>query len=193
MTTAGIFSTKPTIIGDKSMIRPFTAADIEAMGPILADPEVLRLTGSVHTTADAESRSSVLDASTRDWYESRAGRADRLDLAIVDRIAGSCVGEVVLNDWNDHDDTCNFRTLIGPSGRNRGLGTEATRMVLAHAFETTSVNRIELEVYDFNPRARRVYERNGFQYEGRKRAALKFDGGYVDAIVMSILRSDWSS
>jgi hypothetical protein len=50
---------------------------------------------------------------------------------------------------------------------------------------------VDLDVYAFNPRARHVYERCGFVYEGRKRAALKFDGAYVDAILMSMLRPDW--
>lgn len=189
--TTGIFAAKPTITGGKATLRPFTPADVEAMGPILADPEVLRLTGSVHTTAEAESWPAVLDAKTRGWYESRAAQTDRLDLAIVDQTTGRCVGEVVLNNWDGQDDSCNFRILIGPSGRNRGIGSEATRMLLAHAFKTSTINRIELDVYAFNPRARRVYEQSGFQYEGRKRAALKFDGDYIDAIVMSILRSDW--
>ena len=160
------------------------------MGPVLADPELLRLTGSVHTTAEAESRSPRLDDATREWYESRVDQADRLDLAILDRTSDECVGEVVLNDWNQQDDTCNFRILIGPPGRNRGIGSEATRLVVEHAFRSTNLNRIELEVYAFNPRARHVYERSGFVYEGRKRAALKFDGEYIDAIVMSVLRSD---
>lgn len=190
--TTGVFAVKPTITGEKCALRPFTPADIEAMGPILADPEVLRLTGSVHTTAEAESRPAVLDPDTRGWYESRAAQTDRLDLAIVDQ-TGGCVGEVVLNNWDGHDDSCNFRILIGPSGRDRGIGSEATRMLLAHVFKTTSINRIELDVYAFNPRARRVYEQSGFHYEGRKRAAFKFDGDYIDAIVMSILRSDWES
>lgn len=47
-----------------------------------------------------------------------------------------------------------------------------------------------LEVYAFNPRARRVYERAGFVYEGTKREALLWDGEWTDAIVMSILASD---
>ncbi|MGA7206794.1 MAG: GNAT family protein [Specibacter sp.] len=46
-------------------------------------------------------------------------------------------------------------------------------------------------MYAVNPRARHVYERCGFVYEGRKRAALKFDGVHVGAVVMSMVRSDW--
>lgn len=161
------------------------------MGPILADPEMLRLTGSVHTTTEAGSRSPRLDDATRRWHETRVDHSDRLDLAIVDRETDMCQGEVVLNDWDQDDDACNFRILMGADGRNRGIGSEATHMLLDHAFRATNLNRIGLEVYAFNPRARHVYERNGFACEGRKRAALKFDGKYVDAIIMSVLRSDW--
>ena len=103
----------------------------------------------------------------------------------------ACVGEVVLNDWDPDNDDCNFRILLGPQGRDRGIGSEAARLVVDYAFRSTSINRIGLEVYAFNPRARHVYEQAGFLLEGTKGAALTFDGKQVDAEVMSILRSDW--
>ena len=49
---------------------------------------------------------------------------------------------------------------------------------------------MELEVYAFNARARRVYEKVGFRYEGTKRDALCWVGGWVDAPVMSLLSTD---
>ena len=39
----------------------------------------------------------------------------------------------------------------------------------------------ELEVYDFNPRARHVYEKAGFVHEGTKRDALQWDGNGLTA------------
>lgn len=113
MITSGIFASKPTTAGEKSTLRPFTRADTEDMGPVLADPELLRLTGSVHTTAEAENRSARLDDATRGWYESRRwyesrwDQADRLDHAVADRTTDRCVGEVVLKDWTEKDDSCN--------------------------------------------------------------------------------------
>lgn len=163
------------------------------MGPILADPAVRRLTGSVHTTAAAYSESAELDESTLAWYRGLAARPDRLDLAIIDRASGRCVGEAVLNELDADNDSCNFRILIGPDGRDRGLGTEAVRLITDHAFRTTGLWRISLEVYSFNPRARRVYERAGFRMEGVLREALRFDDARVDAVVMSLLRSDWEA
>lgn len=55
---------------------------------------------------------------------------------------------------------------------------EATRLVLAHPFETLGLRRVSLEVHDFNPRARRTYDKVGFVQEGVRRDALRFDGGW---------------
>jgi hypothetical protein len=49
---------------------------------------------------------------------------------------------------------CNFRILIAPRGRDRGLGSEATRLIVGYGFERLHLHRISLEVYAFNPRAR---------------------------------------
>jgi RimJ/RimL family protein N-acetyltransferase len=195
MITADVFKAKPTLYGEFVTLRPFQERDITAMADILTDPEVLRLTGSVHSTAEAGvgagAESVPFDAATRSWYETRADHQDRLDLAVVAADSDMCVGEVVLNEWSPDNEVCNFRILLGPGGRNRGLGSEATRLVVDYAFQSTNINRIELDVYAFNPRARHVYEKAGFLFEGTKRSALKFDGEYVDADGMAILRSDW--
>lgn len=187
------FADKPTIDANLVQLRPFTSADIEDMGPILADPDVLCLTATVHTSAETADLPTTLDQPTRKWYQTRAEQGDRLDLAVVDRATGRCVGEVVLNELSEANASCSYRVLIGPAGQNRGLGTEATRLIIDHAFSTTPLHRIDLEVYSFNPRAQRVYERAGFVIEGRKREAFTFDGERIDAIVMAILRPEWAA
>ena len=59
-------------------------------------------------------------------------------------------------------------------------------MIVEHVF-SLGLHRIELEVYAFNPRARRVYEKVGFVKEGTLRDALLWDGKWVDAEIMSLL------
>lgn len=187
------FANKPVLTGQRIMLRPFCDDDLPAMAAALADIEVLRLTGSIHSTIEAGGRESRIDDRLRSWYGSRNTQDDRLDLAIVDNHSATCVGEVVLNDWEPANESCNFRILIGPRGRGRGLGTEATSLILRYAFTVLSLHRVGLEVYAFNPRAQRVYEKAGFKVEGVKRDALKFDGQRVDSIVMSALAPEWTS
>lgn len=71
------------------------------------------------------------------------------------------------------------------------LCAEATRLVLEHAFATIGLHRVELEVYDHNPRALHVYRRVGFRVEGVRREALRWEGRYHDAIIMGLLASEW--
>ncbi|MFT0848108.1 GNAT family protein [Actinomycetaceae bacterium L2_0104] len=193
MTSRPLFPHKPTIAGELLILRPFMELDIECMGPILADPDVIRLTGSANSTREIEAANPLLDERTLDWYRTRAEKPDRLDLAVIDRANGRCVGEVVLNEWSPDDRCCNFRILIGPAGRNRGIGSEATRLTIDYAFANSPLHRIGLSVFAFNPRARRVYEKAGFIYEGTRREAFRFDGTYVDDDIMAILRSDWEN
>ena len=58
MGTTGFFADKPNLAGGLVLLRPFKAGDIDVMGAILADPEVLTLTRSVHTTTEAYGRTA---------------------------------------------------------------------------------------------------------------------------------------
>jgi RimJ/RimL family protein N-acetyltransferase len=172
---------KPTLVGESVVLRPVRAAD--AAGLAAVHPETIRLTGThrIHST-------EVLER----WYDSRAGLDDRLDLAIVEPDRDVWIGEVVLTELDPYNLSCGFRIMLaGPEFYGRGYGTEATRLMLGHAFDTVGLHRIELEVYAFNPRARHVYEKVGFRYEGTRRQALRWEGEWVDAHIMAVLAPDW--
>jgi len=116
---------------------------------------------------------------------------DRADWAILRRDDGAFLGEVVINDFDPHNESANYRIgLAGPAHFNHGYGTEATRLVIAFAFDRIGLHRLELEVFAFNPRARRVYEKCGFQLKGTLRDALQWDGVFIDTHKMAILRAD---
>lgn len=80
------------------------------------------------------------------------------------------------------------RTHLG-----RGYGTAAMKLLLEYGFGELNLHRVSLRVYDFNARARRSYEKCGFQLDGTLRDDLFRDGVYHDVHVMSILRSKWDA
>jgi RimJ/RimL family protein N-acetyltransferase len=185
------FAVKPTLDGDRVVLRPFNDGDLPAIRAALLDPEARILTGSVHDEAQAHTAESADEEELLDWYSTRNDQPDRLDLAVVDKATGECVGEAVLDEWDPGNESCNFRILIGPKGRDRGLGTEATRLIVSYGFEHLGLHRISLEVYAFNPRARRAYEKVGFRAEGVLRESLRYNGEWHDAALMSILAPEW--
>lgn len=177
------FAAKPTIPGSLVTLRPVTVEDVPDLMEMLADPEGNRLTAT---------RATFSREQLERWYGTRGEQTDRVDFAVVENSTGRYVGEVVLNELDEDNRACGFRiSLLGPRVFGRGYGTEATRLALSHAFDTVGVHRVELDVYAFNPRARRVYEKAGFVLEGTKRDALLWDGQWVDCHVMAMLDSDW--
>ncbi|MEX1280233.1 MAG: GNAT family protein [Acidimicrobiia bacterium] len=177
------FADKPTLTGERVVLRPIVAEHAEAMWRDLHDEEALRLTGT-QATFDG--------VAIEQWAATRANTPDRLDLAVVDPATGAWVGEAVINEGDLDNRSCNFRIALTPSARNRGIGTEATRLIVDYVFEEIEppMHRISLGVYAFNPRAIAVYERIGFVREGVARDALFWDGEFVDEILMAMLRSD---
>ena len=173
---------KPTLRATLVTLRPARHGDAAELAAV--DAETYRLTGSHREFAPAE---------LEHWYATRGEQTDRVDWAIIENATAAWAGEVVLNDLDVDNRSCGFRILLqGPRFYGRGLGTQATRLALDHAF-SVGLHRVELEVYDFNPRARRVYEKIGFRHEGTKRDALLWDGSWVDAHLMAMLVTDQRS
>jgi RimJ/RimL family protein N-acetyltransferase len=189
---APAFAIKPTLTGEKVVLRPFDLSqDADAIREMLRDPEALKLTGDMHDPGHLPEWDEAAETRCMDWYGSRTDQPDRLDLAVVDKAAGQCVGEVVFNGWSSAGNSCNFRTLIGPRGRDRGLGSEAIRIFIGYGFEGLGLHRISLDVLAFNPRARRVYEKVGFVTEGVLREEHRWGDQWIDDILMSILDHEW--
>lgn len=72
--------------------------------------------------------------------------------------------------------------------QGKGIGTALMRAVIDLADNWLNLARLELEVYTDNEAAIRLYERFGFEREGRLRQYAYREGRYVDAFVMGRLR-----
>ena len=102
------------------------------------------------------------------------------------------IGEVGLDgvQWNQGD------TFIGIGLGERdfwgkGYGTDAMRVILRYAFNELNLHRVSLNVFEYNRRALRSYEKVGFKVEGRARKFLCREGKRWDLIFMGILREEW--
>lgn len=182
MISSDTFRDQPILIGTQVRLEPLGSQHFECLRPMFSEPEGMRLTGT-HRRFTA--------AAIRRWLATRQDHHDRADWAIVRDEDSLVLGEAVLNELDAHNASASFRiSLVGPSVFGRGYGTEATRLVVDYAFDVAGLHRIQLEVYDFNPRAQRVYEKCGFVREGLHRDALRWDDRWQHAISMAILSTD---
>lgn len=64
-------------------------------------------------------------------------------------------------------------------------------MILQYAFLELNLDRVTLNVFEYNQRAIRSYEKAGFQHEGRQRGGCLREGKRWDMLYMSVLRKEW--
>jgi RimJ/RimL family protein N-acetyltransferase len=108
--------------------------------------------------------------------------------------ADKLIGFIALDgiNWTDRDSY----VAIGigePDFWGRGCGTDAMRLMLRYAFTELNLHRISLNVYAYNQRGIRSYEKCGFKHEGCIREFVLRDGRRSDMLHMGILRSEWES
>ncbi|BCN32983.1 GNAT family N-acetyltransferase [Anaeromicropila herbilytica] len=102
------------------------------------------------------------------------------------------VGEVVLNDIDEESKRANLRIcLFRKEFFGKGYGSKALHLIIKFAFETLKLHRVELEVFEYNQRAKHCYEKVGFVMEGVKRDGLFYEGKYYNVITMAMLESDY--
>lgn len=174
------------IVGQKCRLRPLQRSDLARSIVWRNDP----------TTRNAVLgyRFPVTEKMEEGWYDRiLADQGGKLaSFAVEDLSDDTHVGFVHLSDIDWPCRSARFGIVIGDSTRqNRGIGSEATELMLVYGFETLNLDRIELRVIDDNDRARRIYRRLGFEEEGRLRSAAFSNGAAKDVIVMGLLRPEF--
>lgn len=103
------------------------------------------------------------------------------------------VGAIDLHGIDQVNGGAGLGVMIGhPADTSHGYGSDAIAALLDFAFSELRLVRVWLDVYDFNERARLVYERLGFVHEATFRHGLFRAGRYVDVHRMGILLDEWT-
>jgi len=95
----------------------------------------------------------------------------------------TCAGGTLMADH--HVTSLGMYVLKG--WRDQGVGKALMDACMAWAEASPAVLRIELEVYAGNARAIHLYEKYGFDHEGRKRRMIYQNGAYIDNLIMARL------
>lgn len=174
----------PFILGKKIYLRALERSDIPLCTRWINDPGThpYIYTGTFPYNEERETK----------WFENLYNSNDRLELGICltegDTLIGTC--GFIRIDWVHR--WAIFGIILGESEyRDKGLGTEATLLMLKHAFDTLNLQRVELGVFSTNTMAIKCYTKAGFEIEGTLRSKTYKNGRYVDEIVMSVLKEKW--
>lgn len=162
---------------ERVVLRPLASSDLRRCVKWFSDPQIIRFLGRSKPVTLAEEER---------WFRDYERRADEQIFAI--EVERRHIGNLGLHRIDRVHRKAEIGIVIGePSAWSKGYGTEAMRVALRYAFDALSLNKISLEVLEYNARAIRTYEKVGFQREGVHREDVYKDGRFVDIVRMSIL------
>jgi RimJ/RimL family protein N-acetyltransferase len=175
------------IHGDRVFLRPFERADGELYRRWRADAAPMALAGwgdpAPMSLAQVEARIERLAKEQGD---------DIYDFLICLLADERPVGEVMLMEIDRRNGSAELGIFIGePEEWGKGYGTDAINALVGFGFGELRLERIWLEVWTENARARRAYEKAGFVYEAMLRNDRYEGGRFTSGDVMSILRDEW--
>jgi len=175
----------PFLIGESIYLRPVEREDGPLVLPWLNDPDVR------HTLYNRGPLNLIRET---DFIERMSQSEHDLVLMIVRKSDDQPIGVTGFHQIDFSNRHCLFGLTIGDKEAwGKGHGTESTRLMVEHAFRTMNMNRVWLQVFEYNERGIRAYTKVGFKKEGVMRQENFRDGRYWDTWVMAILRDDWLS
>lgn len=172
----------PVLRTKRLVLRPFHAADAEAMFPYTSDPRVTKFVRFRTHRSLAETRAAIRMI--------RTGKAFQA-WAITLRQGGELIGACGFVAPKVEHARGEIGYWLGPQHWGKGYAAEAAKAVIGYGFQKLRLNRIEAVCSPENPPAARVLEKAGMKYEGLLRQYERIKGRFIDLQMYSMLRSEW--
>ena len=171
----------PYLVGESIYLRPLERGDAAALAGWFNDEEVRSYVASWRpmTVAGEEAFLDNLVKADSDFI-----------FGIMLKDGDRLVGATGLHQIDAKNRSAMFGIIIGDkSAWGRGVGTAATYMMTAWAFDHVNLNRVWLHVHEDNLRAVRVYDKVGYANEGVLRQHVWKNGEYKDCFTMAMVRA----
>jgi ribosomal-protein-alanine N-acetyltransferase len=145
-------------------LRPFTAADHDAIHAVYADPEVMRYVGhgAHRTLADT-------NAALRSYADALAARGYAF-VAVVERETGAVIGDAGLHPLAGRGPDIELGYTLARSAWGKGYATELGQALIEYAFTVLHVPRVVAQVEPANTASRHVLSKLGMTERGQRTA-----------------------
>ncbi|EMA4780722.1 GNAT family N-acetyltransferase [Providencia rettgeri] len=144
----------------------------------------------MHADYSAYANTLQLPYPSEKIWEARLGTSDPLVTQFVATIDKEVVGLLVISQPNQvrRRHVATFGITVSEAHQGKGIGSQLMQVMVDYCDNWLNVRRIELEVFAANGSGVGLYEKFGFELEGRMRDYAFRDGQYVDAVMMSRIK-----
>lgn len=179
------------ITTERLILKPHTRNSLAWLNATFNDPQEDYFNGD----DPPKERPEALEETQKllDRILNRPPDADIIDYAIHKKDSDEMIGCGMIALMNRYNRRCMLGIGLGWNRDNwgRGYASEALQAIVNYCFKELNMNRIGAEIYEFNAPSIKLFERNGFQLEGRFRQHIFKDGVFKDELLYSLLQEDW--
>jgi ribosomal-protein-alanine N-acetyltransferase len=174
----------PVLAGQKVTLRELQLRDAPALLAMLTNEEVARFISPPPTTLDGFERFIV-------WAHAERQAGRYVCFAVVPEGLDSAIGIFQVRELEPGFASAEWGFALGSEFWGRGLFRAGAELVLAFAFETLGVHRLEARAAVRNGRGNGALRKIGATCEGVLRHAFLRNGEYLDQRLWSVLATDW--
>jgi Acetyltransferases, including N-acetylases of ribosomal proteins len=171
--------------GEKIRLREYRKEDIPIRLKYINDPEILRC-------LESDVPAPVTLNEEEKWFESISPFNGKYRFAIETLKDSQYIGGCSISNVDWKNSTAAVSIFIGKKEFwGNGYGSDTMKTLIKFIFMEMNLNKVRLNVYSFNERAIKCYEKCGFKIEGVLRQEIYREGKYYDVIAMGMLREEY--
>lgn len=145
------------------------------------DSDLRKMLGTIYPISEIEHEN---------WFEKKAVDS-KLKTFVIELSNGEAIGLTGYNSLDLINRNAEIFIFIAKGDhQGKGFGTVAMEEIINFSFNHLNLHMIYLNVFSYNKRAIKLYEKLGFKVDGCLRESKYLNGVYYDNIIMSLLGNE---
>lgn len=162
------------IDGEQIYFRPITVEDTDM---------VLRWRNGEKVVQNFIYREPISKEAHLSWLENKVNTGLVQQFIICDKKTDNPLGSIYLQNYDEKESSVEEGIFLGePEAFGRGIGVEATGLLVDYVFSTMPCETITARVLGYNTASRNMFEKSGFVQSAFYKKKYEFDGKQADLV-----------
>ena len=171
------------LIGKKILLRELRIGDMLVLNNLINDNEISNNVVGWSKPVTMEEQNN--------WFKN-LNKDNNIRYAICDlKDENNAIGTVIVSkiDWKNR--SCSIDVKILTEKQGSGYGNESIVIILNYIFNELNMNRVFVNILDYNNSSIKMFEKNDFLLEGVQKQAIYKNGEYHSLLLYALLKEDY--
>jgi len=171
------------LMGNKVYLRALSKADMPFLNDLINDEDIENMIVGWSKPVNMEEQYL--------WFENLKNDSN-IRFAICKKTSqDEAIGTVIVSkiDWKNSSASIDIKLSQNVAGS--GIGTDTIRTILKYVFNELNLNRVYVNILDYNLASQKVFQKCGFKLEGEQKQAIFKKGKYHNLLLYAILREEF--